>query len=173
MCVRRADSLEPGELGWLGGWGALWSWKGPRNSRPQALALGKRQLDREGLCKAKQLVSGRPSVSLRAPSPSWLDPPPPAAAAWTKGTAACAPQGGRFHSWWASRLRHCLLGTLGCFWLEKVECGFMEIGPEVVINLAVVGYVQWLMATVFCKKLNLRVKNGRIVEWQWASLVKG
>ena len=42
----------------------------------------------------------------------------------------------------ASCLRHCLLGTLEFLWLEKVECDFMEIGPEVVINLAVVGYVQ-------------------------------
>lgn len=79
-----------------------------------------------------------------------------------------------FHARWATGILSQTLsvGTLEFLWLEKVEVIFMEIGLEVVINLAVVGYIQWLMATVFCKKLNLRVKNGKNTEWRWASLVK-
>lgn len=40
-CVRRADSLEPGELGWLGDWGALWSWKGQEIVVPKPWLWGR------------------------------------------------------------------------------------------------------------------------------------
>ena len=94
------------------------------------------------LCKASSLLVAGPACSSGLLVLAGWTLPHLLLRPWTEGSAACALQGGRFHSRWASCLRHRLLGTLEFFWFEKVECDFMEIGPEVVINLADMGYVQ-------------------------------